>query len=433
MSDDIKRLTETRVKAWKAMSEVLATASAEDRAMTGEEVATFSSAQADLNAAAKDIEARVEFEKIEKALNEPAPTPGVPSGEPRDAPAAAEQRDKAFDQYLRYKLSLDDLKRDAYAEHRAFIGEASIGVGGALVPPGFLAKLTQTLKWFGGVRAVANVITTDSGYSLVWPVNDDTGNPAVIIGENTQVADLALTFTQKTSTAVMWTTGAIRVGRAVLQDSAFDLDSVIADRAGKRIGRGQNTAFTTGTGITSGLAGVTTGATNASSSLLALAQGGATQVSVVGNLLPLINSVDPAYRQSGRCVFMMNSTSLQQAQGLLDGNGRPVFVPAGSYGSIANTAAAKNLDYGAGVDTLLGFPIIINNDLPSSATTGAAKTVIFGDFQSGYIIRDVANSFSLMRLEERYADFGQVGYIGYVRGDGVLDDAAALRALADHA
>lgn len=129
---------------------------------------------------------------------------------------------------------------------------------------------------------------------------------------------------------------------------------------------------------------------------------------------------------------MMNDKSVGKVQALLDGNGRPVFVPAGSFGSIVTGAAAKNLDLGGGVDTLLGYPIVVNNDLPDSAASGSAACVLFGDFQSGYIIRDVTASMAVLRLEERYADYGQTGFIGYIRGDGNIDDAAALRSLANH-
>jgi hypothetical protein len=35
----------------------------------------------------------------------------------------------------------------------------------------------------------------------------------------------------------------------------------------------------------------------------------------------------------------------------------------------------------------------------------------------------------VLRLEERYADYGEVGFIGYSRADGNLDDSGALRAM----
>jgi HK97 family phage major capsid protein len=57
----------------------------------------------------------------------------------------------------------------------------------------------------------------------------------------------------------------------------------------------------------------------------------------------------------------------------------------------------------------------------SIATT--AKTVLFGDF-SRFIIRDVAN-VRLMRLDERYADYDQTGFIAFSRHDSVVLDAGS--------
>lgn len=427
MSEDIKRLTEARVKAWKAMSEVLATATAEGRAMTGEEVTTFSAAQADLNAAGKDIEARVEFEKLEKTMNAPAPTPGVPSGDP-GVPAPdnrAAEHTEAFTRYLRTGHRADILDR----EFRTDMNTSTTTAGGFLVPPGFLAKLTEVLKFFGGVRSVANIIQTASGQGLVWPVNDDTSNPAVIIAQNVAVSETDLVLSQKTLAAPMWTTGSVRVSRALMQDSAFDLESVLAERFAKRFGRGQNAAFTLGTGLSGGLVSCTSALTGVIDPLAE-----ATVAATIANLLTTLHAVDTAYRQTGRCVWMMNDSSLSKVQKLVDSTGRPLFTPAGAYGTLATGANTQNgMSVPGGADTLLGYPIVINQDLINSFATGAGVPLIFGDFQSGYIVREVIGATAVLRLEERYADTGEVGFIGYDRADGNTDDPSALRCITNHA
>lgn len=439
----ITRLRETRLQAWNVMSEVLKTAADEGRAMSAEESAKFTAAEADLNAAGREIEARERAEGFAKLMNAPAPTPGLDA-----LPGAADSRtardareteyNSAFSRYLRRGMhSLAPEQRDRIEAGFTRIeardmGEASGAAGGYLVPPGFLAKITEVLKFFGGVRTVANVIETATGQSLVWPVNDDTSNPAVIIAENTAVSETDLAFSQKTLSAHMWTSGAVRIGRALMQDSAFDLESVLADRFAKRFGRGQNTAFTSGTGITGGLASVTAALTgDGSHDPLVNVTGWNAYTNA---LLPTIHSVDIAYRQTGRCAWMMSDAALEKVQGLLDNNNRPLFVPAGTFGSLATGASTVNgAKVPGGVDTLLGYPIVVNNDLANSDVTGGGgPCVIFGDFQSGYIIRDVVGSSAVLRLEERYADFGEIGFIGYTRSDGNTDDPNALRAIVNH-
>jgi HK97 family phage major capsid protein len=437
----VDRLKETRLKAWNDMRALLDAARTEGRAMTGEETQRYTLLEGEMKSCGDTIDAELRAAKIADFMAAPAPTVGVPQGEPVNSEAQrSEEHEKAFAEYIRRGSAhmrgetREVLDKHEFRDTVNGMGEASNSIGGYLVPPGFLAKITETLKFFGGVRLVANVIETTSGQSLVWPSNDDTGNPATIIGENTQVSEVDLALGQRTLSSYLWTTGAVRIGRALMQDSAFDLESLVADRFGKRLGRGQNTAFTTGVGISGGLAGVTVGVTGASTvdPLVAAAAGDGIPM---GHLLDLIHSVDAAYRQGGACVWMMNDTSVGKIQKLVDSTGRPLFIPAGSFGSIATGAATKNLDLGGGVDTLLGYPIVVNNDCDNSDATNDSGDfpVFFGDFKRGYIVRDVTASMATLRLEERYADYGQVGFIGYLRSDGNLDDLAAIRALTLHA
>src|SRR5690606_40696617 len=72
-------------------------------------------------------------------------------------------------------------------------------------------------------------------------------------------------------------------------------------------------------------------------------------------------------------------------------------------------------------NTILGYPYVVNNDMPVMAAD--AKSILFGDF-SNYFIRDVLG-VQLLRLEERYADYLQVGFLAFSRHDGVLADAGA--------
>ena len=119
-------------------------------------------------------------------------------------------------------------------------------------------------------------------------------------------------------------------------------------------------------------------------------------------MVSLEHSVDPAYR--GNAKFMMSDSALAKTKLLLDTQGRPLWS-AGIAGGAP--------------DTLLGYPIIINNDMAVMAA--GAKSVLFGDF-SKYIIRDVLG-VTLLRLEERYADFHQVAFLAFARMDGDLLDA----------
>jgi HK97 family phage major capsid protein len=202
----------------------------------------------------------------------------------------------------------------------------------------------------------------------------------------------------------MYTSKLVRVSLQLLQDSAFDMESWLARKLGERIGRAQNAHFTTGTG-TAQPEGVQTNATIGKTGTT-----GQTTSVTYDDLIDLIHSVDPAYRSSGRARFMLNDATLGAARKLKDSQNRPLWEPSVQVGV---------------PDSLLGYGYTINQDMPVMAAD--AKSILFGDFFAGYLIRDVRD-VQLLRLAERYADYLQVGFLAFSRADGAPQDAAAIRA-----
>ena len=65
-------------------------------------------------------------------------------------------------------------------------------------------------------------------------------------------------------------------------------------------------------------------------------------------------------------------------------------------------------------DTILGYRYTVNQDMPEMSAS--AKSLLFGDF-STYIVRDVLG-FQMIVFREKYADYLQVGFLGFSRHDG---------------
>jgi HK97 family phage major capsid protein len=250
---------------------------------------------------------------------------------------------------------------------------------------------------------IANVITTSTGNDLPWPTNDDTGNEGAILDENTQVVEQDFTLGQNKLQAYTYSSKLVRASLALLQDTAFSLDTWLPNKLGQRIGRAVAGHLATGTGVNQpqGVTNATTGVTGAAGQVTSV---------TFDDLVDLEHSVDPAYRVNGE--YVMNDQMLKVIRKLKDGDGRPLWVPVPAPGFPA---------------TINGFRYTIDNKMPVPAAS--AKSIVFGDFQAGYIVRQVLG-VQVMRLTERYADYLQVGYIGFSRIDGRIDDAAALRAYA---
>ena len=290
---------------------------------------------------------------------------------------------------LSFKLNAKAPRNQAEARAQSTSGSA----GGYAIPQGFINQLEASLLAFGGMREVATVLRTAEGNDLPIPTVSDHSNVGAILSENSQVAEQDIAFGQITLKAYKYSSKLIRVSAELLQDSAIDLESFIGGALGERIARIFNTHATTGDnsskpqGITASGAGVTAASATAIT---------------YGELVELQHSVDPSYRQNAR--FMMHDSTFKAIRKLLDSQNRPIFQPDISASSPG---------------TLLGSPVVINQDCATIAAS--AKAIFFGDF-SKYLIRDVQD-FTLLRLEERYADYHQVGFVGFSRHDGRILDA----------
>lgn len=405
-------LREQRAKVWTECEAILEEKG--DEQLSSEDNAAFEARKAEFQRLSREIENRESAEEMRKSLERPQPEPkfepkndGAPEVRSEDRGKSGYER--AFNRYLRLgPLDLEQRERatlqaayvDLTGESRA-LGTTTGGAGGYTIPQDFQRKITETMKTFGGMRQVANVISTDSGATLPWPANNDTANLGTILDENTAMSELDVAFTTNSLGAFMYVSGLVRVSYQLLQDSAFDLEGFLARKLGERIGRIQNRHFTIGVDTTQpqGLTvGGTSGVTAASATVVTLAE-----------LMALKQSVDPAYRNGGNAKWMMNDVTAGEIMGLLDSDNRPLWQP--------------DLTGGA-PDRLLAFPVVINQDMPNTAT--GLKAIAFGDFNAGYIIRDV-RGIQIKRLEERYAEYLQVGFFAYARADGGVDDAAAFR------
>ncbi|MFC7929167.1 phage major capsid protein [Streptomyces cinereoruber] len=416
MTTTLQSLLDKRAAAWNKAQEFQSRAASEAE-MSAEDRSAWDAALADVERLGADIEREERHQRLASVDYSQIVAPGADTEEAEEARQrhGGEQGVKAYAEA--YRSWMRNGTNELSAEERKILrtgffdgkelraqGVATGAAGGYLVPPEFRAQMVEAMKFYGAMRDVAEVITTQTGATLPWPTNDDTANVGAILAENTQVTEQDVTIGQADIGAYMYTSKQVRVSYQLLQDSAFDLESWLARKLGERIGRIQNTHFTTGTG-SSQPEGVQTNAVIAKT-------GAAGQVTSVtyDDLIDLMHSIDPAYRNGGRQAWMMHDTTLAAARKLKDSQGRPLWEPS----------------LQAGVpDSLLGHRIVVNQDMPVMAAS--ARSILFGDFYAGYLIRDVQD-VQFLRLAERYADYLQVGFLAFARADGTPQDTAAYKA-----
>lgn len=324
-------------------------------------------------------------------------------------PGAHSEESKALRAFLMNGMAAlsDDQRRMLAARQTPDIRNAmsttTSSEGGYTTAPEYNTQLLEALKLYGGMRDVATVIRTATGTTMNWASTDATSEVGEIVGQNTGAALGETTFGTKTLDVYKYSSKKIAVPFELLQDTFIDLEGYLRALLATRLGRIQNTHFTTGTG-TGQPTGVVTGAASGK-----VGTTGQTTTVTYDDLIDLEHSIDPAYRRNA--VYMMNDASVKVLRKLKDGQQRPIFVPGYETGMP-----------GGAPDMLLGRRIVINQDIATMAAN--AKSILFGDF-SQYIIRDVMDLTLFRMTDSAFTLNGQVGFVAFMRCGGNLISAGA--------
>ena len=295
--------------------------------------------------------------------------------------------------------------KDGVAEFRAQTAGTTTA-GGFTVPTELANQIIKSMKAWGPLydEDVCTTMNTASGNPIKIPTVDDTAVTAVAHTEATALTDTSskdVTFGQKSLDAYVFDTQFVRWSFELAQDSIFSVESLLADLLGERLGRIANSQLTTGTG-----ASAPNGIVTASS----LGKTAAAAAAITSDeIIDLLHSVDPAYRQSPKARFMFNDSTLAAIRKLKDGQGNYLW----QMGDVTSGQPG----------TLLGYRYSINQAMASLAT--AQKVMLFGDFGKYFVRKVGAPVIGVLR--ERF--WPDLGIAGLIRFDGELGDTAAVKHL----
>jgi HK97 family phage major capsid protein len=255
---------------------------------------------------------------------------------------------------------------------------------------------------------VADTLTTANADPIFWPVGDDTANTGTYTDENVDSSTEANpAFEQVKWGSYDFHSKMVKVPFTLLRDTAINLESVLGQMLGERLGRILSTECTTGAAKVRGI--ITRAAEGQESA-------GATAITRE-DLVGLQHSIDPAIRSG--CSFMFHDVVLEAVRLIEDLQGLPIY---------------QNNTRTGGIDTIEGWPFAINQQMASSITNNAK--CVLGGRMNQYKIRRVG-SVRLKRLEERYAEYDQIAFIAFMSADGNLlrpsqDPACPVKYLRQH-
>ena len=388
---NVNELRAMRAKAWETAKNFLDSHRGETGILSDEDTRTYEEMEAKIVNLGKEIERQEKMDAMEREMAMPVNTPITSKPENTKM---EEKKGRASDAY---KKAFWNGMRSKYASVSNVLSEGTDSEGDYLVPDEYENTLVQALEGENVIRGRSHVITTSSGTHKI-PVVASKGE-ASWIDENGAYPEDDDTFAQVNIDAHKVGT-IIKVSEELLNDSAFNLESYFAQEFGRRIGTKEEEAFINGNGsskptgiLTSAEVGVTTASDKAITA---------------DELIDLFYSLKGVYRRNA--VWVLNDTTVKAIRKLKDNNGQYIWQPA-----------LKDGDH----DTLLGRPILTTGAMPEIAAD--AKPVIFGDL-SYYWIGD-RQGVTFKRLNERYADMGQVGFLASKRVDGKLVLPEAIKVL----
>lgn len=194
----------------------------------------------------------------------------------------------------------------------------------------------------------------------------------------------------------------IKVSEELINDSAFNLPAYIAREFGSRIGNKEEDAFINGNGIGKPL-GVLSDTGGAQ---IGVTAGSASAVSF-DDLMDLVFSLKSPYRRKAK--FLLHDQTVKLLRKVKDANGQYLWNPSVKDGE---------------PDTVLNYPYYSSAYMPQVGA--GTKAILFGDLSHYWVADRQGRIFK--RLNELFAQTGQVGFLATQRVDGrlVLPEAIKL-------
>ncbi|MBJ3761925.1 phage major capsid protein [Maribius pontilimi] len=313
---------------------------------------------------------------------------------------------KAFEAYVR--SGDDDALRGLVLEGKA-LNTAVAGDGGYLVDPQTSETVQSVLRSTASIRRVANVVNVEAtSYDVLI---DTTDIGAGWSSETGSEAETGTPQIDRISIPLHELSALPKASQRLLDDAAFDIEGWLAGRIADKFARAEAAAFVNGDGIDKPRGILNHPSVDNDSwtwdSLGYIATGADGDFVDADALVDLVYALGAQYRANG--TFVMNSKTAGVVRRMKDADGRFLWSDG-----LAAAEPAR----------LLGYPVLIAEDMPDIAT--GATAIAFGDFASGYT---VAERPDLRILRDPFSAKPHVLFYATKRVGGDVSDFAAIKLL----
>jgi HK97 family phage major capsid protein len=337
MSEFIAKQVEAKAKAWHAAKALLD--SAEGRALTGEEEATYQEMTNVINRANEAIELETREAKVAEAMQ--SATVDFAAATTGDA------------EILR-KMAMGEIRGH---EFRAITGSST----GAPVPTSFYDQIVKVARLVNPLLEYATVLNTNGGENLQIP-SQAGFSTATIVSQGGTIASSDPTFNAFT-TLGSWKFSALsQLSSELIADSGVDIIGFLAEQFGNSLGYAIADKIVNGTGVVENTGFLPVAGTGVTGST------GVSGAFTADNVIDLIYSLDGSLRQKPSFAMLANATSIAALRKLKDTAGNYVF-------QVGDSKDRRDL--------VLGVPVIETPAMPSAGT--GVNSLAVGDLKSIYI------------------------------------------------
>ena len=246
-----KELREKRASDYAIMEDLQKRATAEGRLMTSDELSQWDAADASFKNYTEQISRLERWNEINSESRSISQVEQSISTMPTNAREIVKSPE--YHTAFMKALAKRDLTSNEQSMLREMRGTATITTsesglaGGYVIPYQFSYELEKTMAYYGPMLQVSRIITTPQAGTLYWPKVNDTGTSGNWHTEGGSVTVQDMTFTRETFAAHVINT-MVRVSVEWANDEFGLLNTELPIMLGERLGRGLNTAFTTGDG-----------------------------------------------------------------------------------------------------------------------------------------------------------------------------------------
>lgn len=309
----------------------------------------------------------------------------------RNASAKVAERKEANNVELEERAFIKFVaNKELTAEERTAL---TMSNSGAIVPNSIIQDVVIGLQGTHGILSAIDLKYTDDSATMTFPyIISSMALQKVAIGGSNTEGEAQWKGLQLTANDFKLPT--IPVSRTLMLAGGVDARAALVELFTELIGAGLSSKIiATGDNTNDFKSIVSTVKTATATSSNAI---------TYADIINLKSKVKAPYNQIGRASFVMASSTKDALIGLVDKNGRPLYIESMS----------------AGVpDKLFGYPVVIDDAMPEIAAQ--ANVMLFGDLKA-YKARIVRGIEVATYDESKYREQGCVGMQAFVTGDGRL-------------